>query len=38
MSPQQAATFIREQIPAGGLFAGLELRLKTSLASIVPQR
>src|SRR5664279_2186427 len=27
MSPQQAATFIREQIPAGGLFAGLDWRI-----------
>jgi hypothetical protein len=27
MSPQQAATFIREQIPAGGLFAGLEWKI-----------
>ena len=27
MSPQQAATFIRDQIPAGGLFAGLDWRI-----------
>src|ERR1035437_9456679 len=27
MSPQQAATFIHEQIPAGGLFAGLEWKI-----------
>src|ERR1039457_7267181 len=27
MSPQQTATFIREQIPAGGLFAGLEWKI-----------
>jgi hypothetical protein len=27
MSPQQAATFIREQIPAGGLFAGLKWKI-----------
>ena len=27
MSPQQKATFIREQIPAGGLFAGLEWKV-----------
>jgi hypothetical protein len=27
MSPQPAATFIREQIPAGGLFAGLEWKI-----------
>ena len=27
MSPQQAANFIREQIPAGGLFAGLEWKI-----------
>jgi hypothetical protein len=27
MSPQQAATFIREQIPAGGLFAGMEWKI-----------
>ena len=27
MSPQQAATFIREQIPVGGLFAGLEWKI-----------
>jgi hypothetical protein len=27
MSPQQAATFIREQIPAGGLLAGLEWKI-----------
>ena len=27
MTPQQAATFIREQIPAGGLFAGLEWKI-----------
>ena len=27
MSPQQAATFIREQIPTGGLFAGLEWKI-----------
>jgi hypothetical protein len=27
MSPQPAATFIREQIPAGGLFAGLEWKV-----------
>jgi hypothetical protein len=31
MSPQQAATFIREQIPAGGLFAGLELRREAKI-------
>jgi hypothetical protein len=30
MSPQQAATFIRGQIPAGGLFAGLEWRISPS--------
>jgi hypothetical protein len=38
MNAAEQAKFIREQIPAGGLFAGLELRLKTPLASIVPQR
>jgi hypothetical protein len=27
MSPQHAATFIREQIPAGGLFAGMEWKI-----------
>jgi hypothetical protein len=27
MSPQQAATFIRDQIPSGGLFAGLDWRI-----------
>src|ERR1035441_7157502 len=27
MSPQQAATFIRSQIPVGGLFAGLEWKI-----------
>jgi len=27
MSPQQAATFIRDQIPTGGLFAGLDWRI-----------
>ena len=27
MSPQQAATFIRDQIPAAGLFAGLEWKI-----------
>jgi hypothetical protein len=32
------ARFIREQIPAGGLFAGLELCLKTPLASFAQER
>jgi hypothetical protein len=27
MSPQQTATFIREQISAGGLFAGMEWKI-----------
>jgi hypothetical protein len=34
----EQAKFIRDSIPAGGLFAGLELQIKTSLASFAPQR
>jgi hypothetical protein len=34
MSPQQAATFIRDQIPSGGLFAGLDWRISPAPFSL----
>jgi len=32
------ANFIRDSLPSGGLFAGLEWRIKTPLASLAQQR